>query len=125
MPHLTDSDVRTFQLHGVTFSSYSSSATGATRIGAWRADFSPRTPGQAHTMSEEEVLYVLAGHLAVEVAEDSFVAEPGDAVLVPAGARFRVSNDTDQPAQAWVTTSIGMTAAMCAGGDRLAPPWAQ
>ena len=76
-------------------------------------------------MSEEEVLYVLAGQLAVEVADDHFTAEAGDAVLVPAGARFRVSNDTDQPAQAWVTTSIGMTAALCAGGEQLTPPWAQ
>lgn len=125
MPHLTAQSARTFSMHGVTFSSFAASASGATTLAAWRADFEPRTPGQPHTMSHEEVLHVLAGSLEVEVDDDRCTATAGDAVLVPAGAVFRVTNATDRPASAWVTTTLGMTATMADGGDLVTPPWAQ
>lgn len=123
--HHTPQTARTFHVHGVTFTSFVASATGSSSLAAWRADFPPRIHGQAHTMTHEEILCVLSGALAVEVGDRSFTASAGDAVLVPAEAVFRVSNDTDEPAQAWVTTTLGMTATMCDTGDALSPPWAQ
>jgi quercetin dioxygenase-like cupin family protein len=125
MPHLQNAAARRFQMHGVSFSSFASSATGAVQLSAWRADFSPDTPGKAHTMSAEETLYVLSGTLDVEIDGDRFAADAGDAVLVPAGAVFRISNTTEAPAQAWVTTIVGMTAAIHPEGDLITPPWAQ
>ena len=125
MPHLIRSTLRTFHVHGVGFYSYASSATGATQLGAWRAEFSPRTPGQAHRMTHEEVLYLLDGILDIELDDEHFTAEAGDAVLVPARALFRVSNNTDQPAAAWVTTPLGMAAVMESNGEQITPPWAQ
>ncbi|TWP33302.1 cupin domain-containing protein [Leekyejoonella antrihumi] len=125
MPHLPSTSVHTFQRHGVTFHSYASSATGASRLAAWRADFSPNTPGRLHTMSDEEVLHVLDGALDVEIDEAHFVARTGDAVLVPRGASLRVSNNTTQPARAWVTTALGMTATMSGSAQPISPPWAQ
>lgn len=125
MPHLTATDAPTFSVHGVTFTSLVSSATGSHTLAAWRADFAPRTPGEAHTMSDEEVLHLLDGTLAFEVGEERFTAHAGEAVLVPAGAVFRVTNASDQPASAWVTTTLGMTATMIDSGERMTPPWAQ
>lgn len=125
MPHLARSSVRTFNVHGVDFHSYASSATGATQLGAWRAEFAPRTPGQAHRMTHEEVLYLLDGKLDIEIDDEHFTAEAGDAVLVPARARLRVSNNTDELAAAWVTTSLGMAATMDSNGEQITPPWAQ
>ncbi|ROS30855.1 cupin domain-containing protein [Cellulomonas sp. PhB150] len=125
MPHLTPSSAPSRELHGVTFTSFASSRTGAAHLAAWRADFPPRTPGAAHAMSQEEVLNVVVGALDVEIDAERFTARAGDAVLVPAGARFRISNTTSQPAQAWVTTSLGMTVVMHDDGQVLAPPWAQ
>jgi len=125
MPHLTSSSARSFHVHGVDFRSYVTTAAGAAQLGAWRAEFPPRTIGHAHRMTCEEVLYLLKGHLEVEVDAEQFTAHAGDAVLVPAQALFRVSNSTDEPAAAWVTTSLGMTAIMDSDGQRLAPPWAQ
>ncbi|WP_430332339.1 cupin domain-containing protein [Rhodococcus sp. ACT016] len=125
MAHLTDEEARVFQMHGVTFNSFAAGASGARTLAAWRADFSPDTPGQAHTMTEEEVLYVLGGALDVEIDDESFTARAGDCVLVPKGAVLRVTNATPEPASAWVTSLIGMKAAMHAGGDQIAPPWAQ
>lgn len=125
MAHLTAHAARPFSMHGVTFTSFASSASGAASLAAWRADFQPRTPGQAHSMSQEEILYVIAGELEVSIDDVIAVVHAGDAVLVPAGGLLRVSNDTDRPATAWVTTVLGMTATMEQGGDRFAPPWAQ
>ncbi|MDG3008980.1 cupin domain-containing protein [Rhodococcus sp. D2-41] len=125
MAHLTDEKARAFEMHGVTFTSFAAGATGARTLAAWRADFAPDTPGQAHTMAKEEVLYVLSGVLDIEIDDERFTAEAGDCAIVPAGAVLRVTNSTPEPAGAWVTSLIGMTASMQAGGDRIAPPWAQ
>ncbi|SFC16807.1 Cupin domain-containing protein [Nocardioides terrae] len=124
MTHLKSSEARTFHMHGVSFHSYAASASGASRLAGWRVEFEPHVPGQAHTMTEEEVLYVLSGELDVEVGADRFTARAGDAILVPAGAGFRVSNTTDRPSQAWATSLIGMRAVMLPGEQEIAPPWA-
>ncbi|QKT09229.1 cupin domain-containing protein [Gordonia sp. X0973] len=124
MYHLTSTSAPTYDLHGVTFSSYAASRSGASSLAAWRADFPPHTPGAAHSMTAEEVVAVLDGQLDVEVDDDRFTAAAGDAVLVPAGTRFRISNNSPASARAWVTTTLGMNAVM--GDDqRIAPPWAQ
>jgi len=124
MPHLTTTSARTFHLHGVTFTSFSASASGAAQLGAWRADFAPRTAGQPHRMSCEEVLLVLSGSLDIEIDDERFTAQTGDAVLVPVGARFRAGNSGADPARAWVTTRLGMRATMDDSGETLTPPWA-
>ena len=125
MPHLTPANARVHHLHGVTFSSFAASHSGASRLAAWHAEFPPRTVGTPHSMTEEEVLHVLDGSLDIELGDDAFTAYPGEAVLIPAGTRFLVSNNADTSAQAWVTTTVGMTAIMDGNGARVAPPWAQ
>ncbi|GEE00887.1 hypothetical protein nbrc107696_13330 [Gordonia spumicola] len=125
MPHLTARSARTFDVHGVRFTSFASSASGSHDLAAWRADFPPHTIGRSHTMSRDEILHVLLGPLEIAVDDDEFTAVDGDAVLVPAGSAFRVSNTADHAAQAWVTTTVGMTATMLDAGETLAPPWAQ
>ncbi len=125
MPRIAATTAPVFHAHGVQFTSHVSTAAGSESLAAWRADFAPDTPGQAHTMSREEILYVLGGELDVEIGENEFRASTGDAVLVPAHTPFRVSNISDAPASAWVTTTVGMTATMLDSGDEFAPPWAQ
>ena len=125
MTHLTEAESIAFDLHGVTFHSFAASRTGAQTLAAWRADFAPNTPGTAHSMTDEEVLHVLSGSLEIELGDRQFTASTGEAVLVPADTRFRVSNLGDRPAQAWVTTTLGMRAELTADGTRIAPPWAQ
>lgn len=125
MPLLAQAAAVAFDLHGVRFHSFAASASGATNLAAWRADFPPHSPGTAHTMTEEEVLHVLSGSLDVELDDDRFTARTGDAVLIPAGTLFRISNTADEPASAWVATALGMRAEIADGGPELAPPWAQ
>lgn len=125
MALLTSTDTRTHSMHGVTFSSYARTESGSRQLAGWSVRFESQTPGQPHCMSHEEVLYVLSGRLDVRIDHDDFEAGSGDVVLVPAGASFCVSNNTDDPARAWVVTTIGMTATMTADGTQITPPWAQ
>jgi quercetin dioxygenase-like cupin family protein len=125
MSRLTHAASQSFRLHGTEFHSYASSRSGAAELGGWRADFAPHTPGQAHSMSREELILVLAGALDVELGQERFTARQGDAILVPAGSLFRVSNNADRAAQAWVVTTLGMTATMARDQQLVTPPWAQ
>ena len=125
MMHLSAQRADDYGMHGVTFRSFARSATGATQVGAWQAEFAPETPGEPHRMSVEEVLRVLSGQLRVEIDEEALDVVAGEAVVVPAGALLRVSNTTLEPAAAWVVTPLGMTVTMEADGARFAPPWAQ
>lgn len=123
MTHLSRESTRAFDLHDVTFTSFASTASGAADIAAWRVDVPPDTPGQPHTMSCEEVLHVLSGQLHAEIDGESHVVPAGDALLVPPGAVLRIGTGPE-PASAWVTTLIGMTASM-SSGEQVTPPWAQ
>lgn len=125
MTVLNDASGRTYTMHGVTFTSHASSATGAAQLAGWCADFEPHSPGQPHRMSHEELLHVLTGTLTVDIDGQRFEAGTGDTVLIPAGASFCANNLSDQPARAWVVTTLGMTATMDADGSPITPPWAQ
>ncbi len=111
-----------FTVHGVTFRSYSRTDTGAAELAAWEATVPPRTPGVAHEVSREEVLRVLAGRVEVQIDGVTAAAGPGDAVVVPPGAVFRMSNLADEAARLWVVTSLGLTASV--DGQVMRPPWA-
>lgn len=124
MPHLSQ-PAAALDVHDVRFFPYANSASGERELAAWRAEFQPRTEGRPHTMSDEEVLYLLAGELTVEIDADGFILRAGEAMLVPAGAVLRVSNASENPASAWVVTRLGMTAAMTTTGQGFTPPWAQ
>ncbi|NNC12490.1 cupin domain-containing protein [Planctomonas sp. JC2975] len=123
MPHLASTSTSSHRLQGVTFTPFVNTAGGARDLAAWQVDIPARTPGAPHTMSEEEVLHVLTGAVDVGIDDERFTARAGDAILVPAGALFQLSNTTDEPARAWVTTLIGMNAVLA--GERFEPPWAQ
>ncbi|MEJ3750547.1 cupin domain-containing protein [Actinomycetes bacterium KLBMP 9797] len=48
----------------------------------------------------EEFVYVVSGVVLMRVGTDYVSLEPGDALMVPLGARHRVENRGDQPARA-------------------------
>jgi mannose-6-phosphate isomerase-like protein (cupin superfamily) len=76
-----------------------------------------------HTVTKEEVLYVLSGTLLVSIADGPAIkSKPGDAIVVPPGVRFNIENPGDEPASAWVTTSAGLEATL-PDGSTISPPW--
>ena len=122
MPVIRAAQSVVHQMHGTSFTSYASPALGSRELCAWRIEIPRRTDGVPHHVSREEVLYVLSGTLRVTMEGDATDAAAGDVVLVPAGVQFGASNQTDGPATAWVTTTVGF-AGVLPDGSWFTPPW--
>jgi mannose-6-phosphate isomerase-like protein (cupin superfamily) len=118
--HATETAVH--QMHGTSFTSYTSPARGSRELCAWRIEIPGHTQGVPHHVSREEVLYVLSGTMRATLDDQSEEAAAGDVILVPAGSRFGVDNPADEPVTAWVTTSVGF-AGILPDGSWITPPW--
>lgn len=122
MPVLTMADARPHHLHGVRFESLVAPSSGSTELCAWRTTVAAGTHGQPHTIDHEEVLLVLAGTPTVTLDGTPTCLAPGSVIFAPAGIDIRLDNDSDEQAQLWVTTVVGLTAST-RSGDRIVPPW--
>jgi quercetin dioxygenase-like cupin family protein len=122
VPVIHAAETTVHQMHGTSFTSYAAPVRGSKELCAWRIEMPAGTEGVPHHVSREEVLYVLSGTLHVTVGDQSEEATAGDVILVPAGSRFGVDNRADEPATAWVTTSVGF-AGILPDGSWIAPPW--
>ena len=122
MPVIHAAEAAVHRMHDTSFTSYASPARGSRELCAWRIEIPARTRGVPHRVSREEVLYVLSGTLRATVDDQPGEATAGDVILVPAGSRFGVDNLADEPATAWVTTSVGL-AAVLPDGSWITPPW--
>jgi mannose-6-phosphate isomerase-like protein (cupin superfamily) len=123
MPVIHAGEAVVHEMHGASFTSYAAPARGSQELCAWRVEIPGGTEGVAHHVSREEVLYVLTGTLLAVLGDQAAEATAGDVVLVPAGSKFRVDNPATEPATAWVTAGVGLTAVL-PDGSRITPPWA-
>jgi mannose-6-phosphate isomerase-like protein (cupin superfamily) len=124
VPVVHAADAVVHELHGSVFASYAAPATGSHELCAWRLEVPAGSSGVPHTVSREEVLLVLDGTLQVTLTggAEPVAAAPGDVIVVPAGAVFRIDNPGAEPASAWVTTSVGLEAVL-PDGSKIQPPW--
>jgi len=126
MPVIYAADAVAHDMHGSRFTSYAAPARGSAELCAWRLDVPACGQGTAHVVSREEILFVLGGTLLVTLGDGPDAAavacRPGDAIVVPAGSSVRIDNPGEEPASAWVTTSVGLEAVL-PDGSRLSPPW--
>jgi quercetin dioxygenase-like cupin family protein len=112
------------QMHGTSFTAYASPARGSRELCAWHIEIPGHTEGVRHHVSREEVLYVLSGTIRASLDGQAEDATAGDVIVVPAGARFGADNLADEPATAWVTTSVGLLGVL-PDGSWITPPWTQ
>ena len=122
MPIIRERDAVQHRLHGSTFHSFAAPARGSRELCAWRLEVAGGTEGIAHRVSREEVFVLLTGELVVTLDGVTATIAPGEVVLVPAGAQFKVDNASGAIATAWVTTSVGLEATM-PDGSLISPPW--
>ena len=111
----------THQLHGSVFHSYVSPSAGSQELCAWRLEIAPGVEGVRHRVDREEVFLLIAGRLRVHLDGVAEEMSAGDVLRVPAGAEFGIDNG-DEPAEAWVTTSVGLKATL-PDGSVISPPW--
>ncbi len=122
MPVIHADQAAVHQMHGTSFTAYASPARGSRELCAWHIEIPGHTEGVRHHVSREEVLYVLSGTIRASLDGQAEDATAGDVIVVPAGARFGADNLADQPATAWVTTSVGLLGVL-PDGSWISPPW--
>jgi quercetin dioxygenase-like cupin family protein len=124
MPVIHADQAAVHQMHGTSFTAYASPARGSRELCAWHIEIPGHTEGVRHRVSREEVLYVLSGTIRASLDGQADDAAAGDVIVVPAGAQFGVDNPGDEPATAWVTTSVGLLGVL-PDGSWISPPWTQ
>jgi quercetin dioxygenase-like cupin family protein len=122
MPIIRAPEAVAHEMHGARFVAYATPASGSKELCAWRLEVPGGSRGLPHTITREEVVLLLTG--AVSITIDGAVTRlaPGDAAVVPAGATLCLDNVADEPATAWVATSVGLEAVL-PDGTRITPPW--
>lgn len=100
---------------GFVFRPLAVPSTGTKEIALWTLDVPEGGDGQPHSVSKEEVFYVLSG--SVTILGDT--AGPGDVIVVPPDVEFSL---TGGPARLVVVTSVGITGTL-PDGTTVTPPW--
>lgn len=122
MPVIHADQAAVHQMHGTSFTAFASPARGSRELCAWHIEIPGHTEGVRHRVSREEVLYVLSGTIRASLDGQAEDATAGDVIVVPAGAQFGADNLADEPATAWVTTSVGLLGVL-PDGSWISPPW--
>ena len=116
-------DADPIELHGARFIPGSAPSRGGTELAVWTVEVPVGPPGTAHRLDREEVLYVLAGRLAVSVDGESTTLTAGDTAAVPPGSVLAIEA-VDAPARILACVRAGLVATL-ADGTVLHPPWAR
>ncbi|WP_329108430.1 cupin domain-containing protein [Micromonospora sp. NBC_01699] len=133
MPVIRHAESRRTETPNATMTTLASPAQGGAGQLVWRVDMGAGQAGPLHGIDTEQVWTVLTGAATVELADEAYVIEPGDTLVIPADAPRRVAAAPDGFA-AVVVAPVGMrayrldaavVAAHCAvpDGDKLVPAW--
>jgi len=124
VPVLTAPTEPTHDIGGTRFTSLATPLRGATRTAVWQVEIDPGTPATPHSLTSEEVFVVLAGTATVRIGDEHGRASAGDAIVVPAGAPFELSNGGDGPLRLLCCLPVGGQARLD-DGTTFTPPWAE
>jgi len=122
MPVIKSSTAPTFHIPGLDVVGLAAPSRGASETCVWRITLPPNTPGTPHFVDREEIFVGLSGEACVEVDGEQTVLACGDAVVIPAGQSFCLSNPGAEPFTALAVLPVGGKAAL-SGGEPFSPPW--
>ena len=122
MPVISAEDMRTYELHGVQFTSLTSpSSGGSTEISVWRTEVPPGTPAATHQLTCQEVLVILAGRAVAHIDGIATEATAGDVVLVPPDTDFALENVGAEALRVMACYPVGGQAVL--DGEKVTLPW--
>ena len=124
MPVITAPPGPTHDIGTARFTALATPSRGSTDTSVWRVELQPGAPATPHRLTRQEVFVVLAGRAAVRIDGLAGTAEPGDAIVVPAGVPFELAADGEEPLRAICVLPVGGQAQFD-GGEPFTPPWAQ
>lgn len=124
MPVLHAPPAPTHELGGARFTSLATPARGATDTAVWTVEIAPGTPATPHSLTREEIFVVLEGTASVRMDGNPDAAVPGDAIVVPAGVEFELSNAGTDPLRLLCCLPVGGQGRL-RDGKAFTPPWAE
>lgn len=124
MPVLHAPTTPTHDLGTARFTSLATPARGATETSVWTVEILPGTPATPHSLTREEIFVVLEGTAGVRIEGTAEEAAAGDAIVVPAGVEFELTNAGRQPLRLVCCLPVGGQARL-GDGSTFIPPWAQ
>lgn len=112
---VTGDSAKLIEFGGFEFRPLAVPSRGTTEIAMWTVDVPEGGDGKTHTVSKEEVFYVLSGSVTIQ----GHTAGAGDAIVVQPNTELSL---TGGPARVLVATSVGITG-MLPDGQTITPPW--
>jgi quercetin dioxygenase-like cupin family protein len=113
----------THEIPGASFTALATPSRGSAETSVWRVEIAPGAPGQPHRLTREEVFVILEGVAEVRLGNAVSRADPGDAIVVPAGVDFAIAPAGTAPLRALCCLPVGGQAVL-ADGEPFTPPWA-
>ncbi|MFH8614977.1 cupin domain-containing protein [Streptomyces sp. NPDC017979] len=98
---------------------------GSAEISTWRVEIAAGEGTPVHVIDREQVWTVLSGGFDVEVAGETGRVEPGQALILPAGAVRQVKAAGGRPAEALVAMPVGGRAVRPGSEGKIPLPWAE
>lgn len=111
-----------FEIPGLSVIGLAAPSRGASETCVWRITIPPGTPATPHSISREEIFVALSGEAHVELDGRPQALTAGDALVVPAGETFSLSNPGAEPFIALAMVPVGGQAVL-PGGECFSPPW--
>jgi quercetin dioxygenase-like cupin family protein len=124
MPIVFAPDEPTHQVGPARFTSLATPSRGSTDTAVWMVELEAGAPGTPHSLTREEIFVVLAGSAHVQMDGEVGVAGAGDAIVLPPGVRFELSNPGSTPARLVCVLPVGGEARLD-DGTTFAPPWSE
>jgi mannose-6-phosphate isomerase-like protein (cupin superfamily) len=124
VPVIHAPNVPTHELDGARFTSLATPSRGTTDTAVWRVELDPGTPPVPHSLTREEVFIVVEGAARVRIGDDEGRASHGDAIVVPPGVPFELSNATKGPLRLLCCMPVGGQGVLH-DGTTFTPPWAE
>lgn len=122
MPIVKSSTAPTFHLPGLDVVGLASPSRGACETCVWRIALPPGTPGTSHIVDREEIFVALSGEARLELGGTETVFASGDALVIPVGEPFSLSNTGTEPFTALALQPVGGKA-VPPGGEPFSPSW--
>lgn len=124
MPVLPAPSTPTHERGPARFTSLATPSRGTTDVSVWQVEIAVGAPATPHSLTREEVFVVLDGAASVRLGAERATAERGDAIVVPAGVDFELTNAGTTPLRLLCCLPVGGMARL-ADGTTFTPPWAQ
>jgi mannose-6-phosphate isomerase-like protein (cupin superfamily) len=108
----------------VSFTGLASPSRGSRETCVWRLSLGEGTPAGPHSLDREEIIVGLVGRAVARIGDHEYAVGAGDAIIVPAGEPFSLSNPHPEPVEAVAVLPVGARAAL-ADGHWFTPPWTE